>query len=114
MSRTLQNLARLNKLVTEHQKEEERILIPILNKYLDSNASESMRVQNEEVSVALRQLNTKLTQANSSHQEESRRAMFKFASEFDSIAREHFSREENVTYWFASLCLSQQDRHDGI
>jgi hemerythrin-like domain-containing protein len=107
-------LARLMKLVTEHQREEERVLIPFVDKYLDSNASESIRCQHTEMSKALRQLNAKLTRANSSNQEESRRALLKFASEFDSLARKHFSREENVIYWFVSLCLSQPDQNGKV
>jgi hemerythrin-like domain-containing protein len=106
--------ARLMRLVTEQQREEERVLIPFVDKYLDSNASESIRCEHTEMSRTLRQLNAKLTRANGSNQEESRRACFKFASEFDSLARKHFSREENVIYWFVSLCLSQPDQNSKI
>lgn len=103
---TVRYFARLTKLVTEHQSEEEQVLIPIVDKYLGWNASESLRHEHREISAALRQLNSKLTRVNGSGQGESRRG-FRSAAEFDCLARRHFSREENVIYWFASLCLSQ-------
>jgi hemerythrin-like domain-containing protein len=100
--------ARLTKLVAEHRREEERILFPIVDKYLDSSASETIRCEHTEILEALQKLNGKLLQVNGS--DESRRRFFQSATEFEAMAREQFSREENVIYWFASLCLSQSDQ----
>ena len=98
---------RLTKLVAEHQREEERVLIPIVDKYLDSSASETMRREHTEILEALQKLNRHLPQANGS--DESQRKFSSSATEFEVMVREQFSREENVIYWFASLSLSQSD-----
>ncbi len=95
----------LTKLVNEHQMKEEQILIPIVDRYLDTKASESIRREHKELSQTLLQLNVKLNRINCSN--ESRRAFVKSITEFNLIARKHFSREENVIYWYAHLCLSQ-------
>lgn len=84
---------RLRKLVAEHQREEERVLIPIVDKYIDTKASETMRREHTEIWKALQKLST-----------------FQSVAEFEVMAREQFSREENVIYWFASLCLSRSDQ----
>ncbi len=97
---------RLGKLVADHQREEERVLIPIVDRYLDSTASDSIRREHQEILEALQRVNGKLTRVNRPAQNESRRAAFKLASDFEVLAREHFSHEENVIYWFVSFYLS--------
>jgi iron-sulfur cluster repair protein YtfE (RIC family) len=52
---TVRYFAGLKKLVTEHQREEERILIPIVDKYLGCNVSESLRHEHTEISAATKQ-----------------------------------------------------------
>jgi len=84
---------RLRKLVAEHQREEERVLIPIVDKYIDTKTSETMRREHTEIWKALQKLST-----------------FQSVAEFEVMARDQFSREENVIYWFASLCLSRPDQ----
>jgi hemerythrin-like domain-containing protein len=111
MSRTLRNLARLNKLVTEHQKREERIIIPIMAKSLDVNASESLRRDHTHILAALGRIRISLVQVNRLTQSKSIHALTKSTAQFNSMAREHFSREENVIYWYASLFLTQQKAH---
>src|SRR5208283_2125712 len=102
---TVRDLTRLKNLVNEHQMKEEQILIPIVDRYLDTKASESIRREHKELSRTLLQLNVKLNRINCSN--ESRRAFVRSITEFNLIARKHFSREENVIYWYARLCLSQ-------
>ena len=101
------HLARLERLVTEHQKEEERILLPIVEKYLDSHASKSIHREHMEMVKTLRRVKERLTQVGVSDQRKSLEAFFKSAAVFDSVAREHFSHEENVIFWFAAICISQ-------
>jgi hemerythrin-like domain-containing protein len=107
LSKTMavRDFTHLKKLVNEHQMKEEQILIPIVDKYLDTKASESIRSEHKELAQTLLQLNVKLNRINCSN--ETRRAFVKSVTEFNLIAREHFSREENVIYWYARLCLSQ-------
>ena len=107
LSKTMvvRDFTHLKKLVNEHQMKEEKILIPIVDKYLDTKASESIRSEHKELSQTLLQLNGKLNRINCSN--EARRAFVKSITEFNLIARKHFSREENVIYWYARLCLSQ-------
>lgn len=99
----VRDLAYLKKLVTEHQMKEEQNLIPIVDRYLDTKASESIRHEHKELSEMLRQLSQELGRINCSN--EARRV--KSVTEFNLIAREHFAREENVIYWYAGLCISQ-------
>jgi len=101
----VRDFTHLKKLVNEHQMKEEKILIPIVDQYLDTKASESIRREHKELSQTLLQLNGKLNRINCSN--EARRAFVKSITEFNLIARKHFSREENVIYWYARLCLSQ-------
>jgi hemerythrin-like domain-containing protein len=108
MSRTLRNLARLKKLVTDHQNREERILIPIMAKCLDPNTSESLRREHTQILAALGRIRMDLVQVNGLTQSKSIHALTKSAAQFNSMAREHISREENVIYWFTSLFLTQQ------
>jgi len=95
----------VGKLVADHQREEERVLIPIVDEYLDSTASDSIRREHQEILEAVQRLNGKLTRVYRPAQDESRGAAFKLASDFEVLAREHFSHEENVIYWFVSLYL---------
>jgi hemerythrin-like domain-containing protein len=107
LSKTMavRDFTHLKKLVNEHQMKEEQILIPIVDRYLDTKASESIRREHKELAQTLLQLNVKLNRINCSN--EARRALVKSITEFNLIARKHFSREENVIYWYARLCLSQ-------
>ena len=107
LSKTMavRDLTYFKNLVNEHQMKEEQILIPIVDKYLDTKASESIRHEHKELSEVLRQLSGNLSRINCSN--EARRAFVKSVTEFNLIAREYFSREENVIYWYARLCLSQ-------
>ena len=100
-------LARLERLVTQHQKEEERILIPIVDRYLDSHASKSIHREHLEMVKTLRLVRERLTQVEVSDQPKSLEAFFKSAVTFDSVAREHFLHEENVIYWFAAICITR-------
>jgi hemerythrin-like domain-containing protein len=96
---------RLMKLLDQHQREEERILSPIVDEYLGFDARENMRREHARMLEALRRIGKKLSQVNGS--EASRCTIVESAKKFDDIAREQFSREENVTYWFATVCISK-------
>jgi len=101
----IHRLTRLTELIAQHQREEERVLTPIVDKYIDSGISETIRRGHGETWEALQQLNLKLLEVNGA--KDSQRLFFDSSIEFEAMLREQFSREENVIYWFASLCLSQ-------
>lgn len=100
---TNRSFTRLTTLVDEHQREEERVLAPIVDEYLDSSASKTMYREHKEMLQRLRQLDQKISKVNTS--EELGRPFLESATRFEAMVREQFSREENVIYWFASLCL---------
>ena len=102
---TIQFSTSVGKLIVEHQREEEHILIPIVDDHLDSIAGDLIRREHQEILEALKRLNDKLTQVHRI-QNDSRDEAFKLASDFETLVREHFSHEENVVYWFVSLYLS--------
>jgi hemerythrin-like domain-containing protein len=110
MSRNLTALylPRLKKLITESLLVEERFLIPIIEECFDSIVSESIRTEHQKILQALGLLSSKLNRIDSTeHQGASLPALLKCATELDSVTREHFSREENVIFWFARICLSR-------
>jgi hemerythrin-like domain-containing protein len=105
----IHQLTRLTELVAQHQREEERLIAPIVDKYLDSNVSETLRREHGRTWEALQRLNAKLLEVNGSN--DSQYVFLDSSAEFEAMLREEFSREENVIYWFASLCLSQSNLH---
>jgi len=105
----MRRLTRLTELVAQHQREEERLIAPIVDKYLDSSISETIRREHRGTWEALQRLNAKLLEVNRSNDSQS--LFFDSVTEFEAMLREEISREENVIYWFASLCLSQSNLH---
>jgi len=105
----IHRLTRLTELVAQHQREEERLIAPIVDKYLDSSISETIRREHRGTWEALQRLNAKLLEVNGSNDSQS--LFFDSVAEFEAMLREEISREENVIYWFASLCLSQSNLH---
>jgi len=97
----------LRKLLAEHQREEERVLIPIINKCLDSSTCENMRLDHSHMCDALARLERKRMQVSASLA--SLHRFFEAATEFEILVQKQFSREENVIYWFASLYLSHAE-----
>jgi hemerythrin-like domain-containing protein len=103
------NVAVLERLVVNHLRNEERVLLPIISEYFDSDASKIIHSEHMEISGALKDLSSKLAGIDDSRVANPVKGFAKSITNFDSIARSHFSREENVIYWFAGLCLSQPD-----
>lgn len=94
----------LKKLVHEHQVREEQVLVPIVDKFLDRKASASMRREHKKISSTLYQLNRKLNRVK--YSDETLSSFFKLLFTFNLAVREHFSREDNLIYWYAQFCLS--------
>jgi len=97
----------VRKLLVEHQREEERVLMPIVNKCLDSSTCETMRRDHAHMCDALTKLERKRMRVSASRA--SLHCFFEAATEFEALVQKQFSREENVIYWFASLYLSHAE-----
>jgi len=107
---TIRQFTRLKKLLDKHHTEEERVLTPIVAKYLDSKAGESIRRDHSELWKSLQQLNRIL---QGDDHDGSQHRFFHITREFKNKVREQFSREENVIYWFVSLSLPQLEQLTG-
>jgi len=97
----------LMQLLLAHQAREERVLLPIVEKYLDSDASGTIRSEHMHIQAALKKAEAELV---SFKRKESKTSEIEQAfRELHLIIETHFSREENVLFWFASLNLSESE-----
>lgn len=94
-------LSQLQNFVNQHQKMEEALLLPTIQSFLDSETSEWMRVQHLRIATALVQLEADLRAGEFT--------LAKSMADFDAMIRAHFSIEENVIFWVASLNLSKSE-----
>ena len=104
-SDSIRYLKALRQLVDRHQKEEEQVLVPIVEEHLDPVASENICREHRQLSKSLEQMNKKLSRINNS--ECSVLEALESSVRLEVMARQQFAREENVTYWFASVCMGQ-------
>jgi len=94
--------AKLGRLLTAHVRNEERILLPIIAEYFDIEAVDAIRREHAEVLATLEKLSNQISRSQSV------RGLVETATDFDSMVRAHFSREDNVIYWFAKVSLSKK------
>lgn len=90
----LEHVNRLEELFIQHRTIEERVLFPLLQRYLDACVSEGIRLEHEEIRDLMRQVFDQI-----SHGEKS--AILKL----NLLLHGHFSREENVLFWYLNLNL---------
>lgn len=76
--------------------------------YFDTEANEIVSGEYAEFSMAFKRLSDSISELKSLGSRKPVEALAKAAADFDSMVRAHFSREENVIYWFASLSLSKK------
>ena len=95
----------LSNLLVDHQSREEQILIPILDEMLGAEAIASIRVEHEQIIGLLGTLEEYTPPHKTSNGPRSD-ALIDLAVEVESLLHEHFSREENVLFWYASLQTS--------
>lgn len=98
-------LDRLDKLLIAHQTKEERLLLPIIQGQLDQSVIDSMTSEHQQLSDSLRKLAAFTDTLNASRGKSSIQVAMDSAVEFNSLIQAHFSREENVLFWFASILL---------
>jgi hemerythrin-like domain-containing protein len=95
----------LSKLLVDHQSREEQILTPIIAKMLGAEAIASTRVEHKQIIGLLKTLEEDAPPHRTANGPRSD-ALIDLAVEAESLLHEHFSREENVLFWFASLQTS--------
>jgi len=98
-SKLLRHCNRLQELFTQHYMKEEHVLSPLLSRYLDSSTSKTVAQEHKEISNLLRKVAHQI-----SHNEKNS------VPRLNQLLRTHFSREENVLFWYLSLQYSDLKR----
>lgn len=108
-SEATSTLKRLKRLLSTHQAREEQILLPIIATCLDSEACENIHSEHLQVSKVFRRMSTSLATLKRRSWNGPLDSVSKSIADFDALTRAHFSREENVLFWFVSICPSESD-----
>lgn len=94
-------ISKLQALVNQHQRTEEVSLLPTIQSFLGSETSEWVRSKHQQISKAVGKLEGDVLADEFT--------LAKSVADFDAMIRAHFSNEENVIFWIASLYLSKSD-----
>jgi len=86
-------IIRLQRLFAQHCAEEERRLYPLLSRYLNSNVCDLLTQEHEAISNTMRKAAEQIRGDGKATHWES-------ISELDQLLRSHFSKEENVLFWY--------------
>lgn len=103
--RSVQQIERLKALLYAHQTKEEQLLLPVLQNYADSEVSAAVSNEHQRLRNSLEQL------ANAIASSETLRGLCHRGEEFALLVKDHFSREENVLFWYVALHLSRSDEN---
>lgn len=95
----LGHLNRLEELFIQHRSKEERVLFPLLQRSLGACVCEGIGLEHDGISDLMRKVSNQV-----SHGEKSS------IPQLNLMLRGHFSREENVLFWYLNLHLSNK-RH---
>ena len=109
VAKTTMHCVRLENLLSKHQMKEERVLVPIIAKYLDTDITAKTINEHRDMSSSLREIKNAITALELDTDYASLESVAKTVKKFEFLIREHFSREENVIFWFASLHISESD-----
>jgi iron-sulfur cluster repair protein YtfE (RIC family) len=89
---------RLQRLFAQHCAKEQQLLYPLLSRYLSSNVSKLLTQEHKEISNTMRKIAEHIpTDGKATHWET--------MSQLDQLLRTHFSKEENVLFWYLDLQL---------
>ena len=97
--RLLGHLNRLEELFIQHRTKEERVLFPLLQRYLGACVCEGIGLEHDRISDLIRKVSTQVSHGDKSS-----------IPQLNLLLRGHFSREENVLFWYLNLHLSNK-RH---
>lgn len=76
-------------------------MLPTIQSFLGSETSEWVRSKHQQISKAVGKLEGDVLADEFT--------LAKSVADFDAMIRAHFSNEENVIFWIASLYLSKSD-----
>jgi hemerythrin-like domain-containing protein len=88
----------LQQLFAQHRAKEQRFLYPLLNRYLDSNVCKLLTQEHEALSNAMRKAAEQIRGDGKLRHWES-------MAQLDQMLRSHFSKEENVLFWYLDVQL---------
>lgn len=89
---------RLQQLFAKHCAKEQRLLYPLLSRYLDSNVCKLLTQEHEAISNSMRKTAQQIRgDCKATHWES--------MSQLDQLLRSHFSKEENVLFWYLDVQL---------
>ncbi|MGA2791546.1 MAG: hemerythrin domain-containing protein [Candidatus Bathyarchaeia archaeon] len=89
----------LQQLFAQHCAREQRFLYPLLSRYLDSNVCKLLTQEHEALSNAMRKAVEQIRGNGKDTYWES-------MSQLDQMLRSHFSKEENVLFWYLDVQLN--------
>jgi iron-sulfur cluster repair protein YtfE (RIC family) len=104
---TMSSIRHLDSLLKTHQSREETLLLPIVQEHLDSAISTALTSEHIRISKELRKLQQIAGGSQPSGRKKHFNTLATLITEFDSLLREHFLREENILFWYASLFLPE-------
>lgn len=110
--KAISRIQQLRSLLADHESREDRILIPIIQERLDSEASASVMREHVQISEMLQRLEEILLQPDTGMNNQTHKNILDLVARFDSFIRGHFSREENVLFWFASLYIPRSNSEE--
>lgn len=97
------------KLLTTHQTREAEVPIPVIARYLDAEITATMTEEHQDISKVLLEITNEIAALERESDHASLETTGKTVEKLNALTRKHFSREENVVFWFASLRLSESD-----
>ena len=100
-SETLHRLSHLEQLFAKHCEKEQRILYPLIHKYLDAVICEEIDQEHKKISSLLQKMIHRTRSPVSS------------ISLLNRLLSSHFSREENVLFWYLNIRLTSDNVHRG-
>jgi hemerythrin-like domain-containing protein len=88
----------LQQLFAQHCAKEQRLLYPLLSRYLDSNVCKLLTKEHEAISNTIRKTTEQIGNDDKFMGRES-------ISKLDQLLLSHFSKEENVLFWYLDVQL---------
>jgi len=91
-------IIRLQHLFAQHCAKEQRLLYPLLSRYLNSDVCKLLTQEHEEITNTMRKAAEHIrVDCKATHWES--------MSQLDQLLRSHFSKEENVLFWYLDVQL---------
>ena len=97
---------RLKQMFAQHCAKEQRLLYPLLTRYLDSNVCKLLTQEHEAITNTMRKAAEQIRGDDEVTHWDS-------MSQLDQMLRSHFSKEENVLFWYLDVQLMYPRRTFG-